>query len=199
MSGHHDSAVTQSSLLSRARRKDPAAWRSLVDLYRPLLIHWCRQSGLPPASIADCVQDTFIAVARHLDDFQPQRAEGSFRAWLWTITRNKVNDHFRRQPAALAAGGSTAHAQLGNLVDPMTVPSDEPTSAQALDDLVSRGLSQVRLQFSSKHWKIFERLVIDGLTTQQVADDFQKSPAAIRQIRSRILRTLRQQLGDLPD
>ena len=44
---------------------------------------------------------------------------------------------------------------------------------------------------------MFARAVMDGITTLQVADEFEVSAATVRQTRSRILRRLRQQLGDL--
>ena len=64
-------------------------------------------------------------------------------------------------------------------------------------ELVARGLKQIRMEFAEKTWRMFERAVIDDIATAQVADEFGVSPATVRQSRSRILRRLRQQLGDL--
>ncbi len=192
------SNVTRSSLLQRASQRDALAWRELVDLYGPLVAHWCRRFSLDQHSSADCVQDVFAAVAVALDQFLPQRESGSFRAWLWTITRNKLRDHFRRSTrSAVATGGSTAMGLMQQVIDPSAVPDDEPTGDLQLQQLTSRALLQVQSEFESRTWQAFWRSVVDGIATSEVARELEMSEATVRQSRSRILRRLRQQLGDV--
>ena len=73
-----DSDATRASLLSRARQHDSRAWHELVDLYGPLIAHWCRRSGLDHHAAADCVQQTFTAVLRSLDGYQARSCLGRF-------------------------------------------------------------------------------------------------------------------------
>ena len=190
---------TRLSLLSRARLEDSQAWNELVELYGPLVAHWCRRCGLPDSLVADCVQEVFLAVSRALDTFAPKRNNGAFRAWLWTITSNKVKDTFRRQHPDQAGGGSTALIQIQNVAEDSAIPEDEPTSSNQLEQLVARGLQQVRCEFEPRTWEVFERAVVEQITTSVVAQEFGISAAAVRQTRSRILRRLRQQLGDLAE
>ena len=84
---------TSSDLLSRVRAQDPAAWERLADLYGPLVYYWCRRSGLQEADAADVVQNVFVAVASAIENYRRQ-ADATFRGWLWTVTRSKVQDHF---------------------------------------------------------------------------------------------------------
>lgn len=190
---------TRASLISRAKRKDSTAWSDLVELYGPLVAHWCRRCGLETPQIADGVQEVFAAVVRSLDKFQPLRQSGAFRSWLWTITRNEVRDFYRRnQGQPLAAGGSSALHKL-ELISDSQIPDSEPTDDVQVSELVTRALSQVRVEFEAKSWEIFERSVVDQLPTHLVAEQFQVTAANVRQVRSRILRRLRQQLGDLED
>ena len=198
MTTQSSSNATRSSLLLRAAHRDAEAWRELVDLYGPLVAHWCRRCSLDVHSTADCVQDVFTSVAIALDQFSPQRESGSFRAWLWTITRNKLRDHFRRSGrSAAATGGSTAMGLMQQVIDPSSVPDDEPTGDPQLQQLTSRALSQVRSEFESRTWQAFWRFVVDGIATSEVARELEMSEATVRQSRSRILRRLRQQLGDV--
>lgn len=203
-SGHNpvltdqSSNATRSSLLKRASQRDAQAWRELVDLYGPLVAHWCRRCQLDSHTAADCVQDVFTSVAVALEQFSPQQSSGSFRAWLWTITRNKLRDHFRRNTGApAAAGGSTAMGLMQQVMDPIPVPDEEPTGNLQLQQLTSRALSQVRSEFESRTWQAFWRSVVDGIATSEVAQQLNMSEATVRQSRSRILRRLRQQLGDV--
>ncbi len=192
------SHATRSSLLHRARQRDALAWRELVDLYGPLIAYWCRQCRIDDHSTADCVQDVFASVAIAIDAFQPERSAGSFRAWLWTITRRKVLDHLRRaNRSPNATGGSTAFGLLQQVVDVNTIPEEEPTGELQLQLLTKRGLAQVESEFEPKTWQAFWRSAVDGIATEIVARELNISSAAVRQSRSRILRRIRQQMGDL--
>lgn len=196
-----DSGLTRPSLLSRARKRDEEAWCELVELYGPLIAHWCYRCKLNAHATADCVQDVFAAVSRSLRQFQPNGKSGDFRGWLWTITLNKVRDRLRRErPYDQAIGGSLALDDLQMLVDPNTettvLPTKEPTSSDDLRVLTARAMEQVRLEFEPKSWQMFLRSMVDQIPTRDVAEQFGVTPATIRKVRSRVMRRLRQQLGD---
>src|SRR2546425_622239 len=87
---------TSSSLLERVKARDADGWRRLVRLYSPMVFDWCRQRGLQSEDAADVLQEVFQAVFQHVADFRRDRPGDSFRGWLWTITQNKLHDHFRR-------------------------------------------------------------------------------------------------------
>ena len=54
-------------------------------------------------------QDVFRSVAAHLGQFRRLRPGDTFRGWLWTITKNKLRDHFRREKVRPETiGGSEA-------------------------------------------------------------------------------------------
>lgn len=191
---------TRLSLLSRARVQDAQAWRDLVALYGPLVAFWCRRCGLSSHATADCIQEVFASVSKSLGSFRPQRETGSFRGWLWTITSNRIKDWIRReQRHTSAAGGSTAKLSLEQIPELDAIPTDEPSSALAVRDLVHRAIDQVRSEFEQRTWDIFSRSVLDQLPTETVAQEFGIQPATVRQVRSRVLRRLREQLGDLEE
>src|SRR5438105_4437335 len=109
MAGIPDS--TSLSLLQRVQGNQPRAWEQLVDLYAPLVYHWCRRAGLGSEDTADVFQEVFRAVAEHVAAFRRDRPGDTFRGWLRTITRNKLRDHFRRRQDQPRAHGGT-DAQL---------------------------------------------------------------------------------------
>jgi RNA polymerase sigma-70 factor (ECF subfamily) len=145
------------------------------------------------------VQEVFASVAIAIDAFQPERSAGSFRAWLWTITRHKVLDHLRRaNRSPNATGGSTAFGFMQQVVDANTIiPDEEPTGELQLQQLTKRALDQVASEFEPKTWQAFWRSAVDGIATEIVARELSISSAAVRQSRSRILRRIRQRMGDL--
>ena len=195
--GLHPSTTTSRSLLERLKADDAAAWDRLVGLYTPLLYRWCRRRGLLEQEIADVLQDVFQAVATHIASFRKERAGDTFRGWLRTIARNKVNDHFRRQGREPeGAGGTEAQARLAGLPE-----SPPPGSGSSSDDradrlLLGRVLDLIRGEFESRTWQAFWRTAVEGQSPADVAGELGMSPGAIRVAKSRILRRLREELGD---
>src|SRR5262245_38450479 len=117
---------TSLTLLQRLRDNEPEAWRTMVQLYTPLVAHWCARGGVRGADAEDVVQEVFGAAASCLPKFRREREGDSFRAWLRGITRNILLAHFRRtdrQPRA--TGGSDAFVQLYELVDTASPGSEE--------------------------------------------------------------------------
>lgn len=191
--------TTSSGLLGRLKAREPAAWRQLADLYGPLVYSWCRRHGLRPEDAADVLQEVMAAVATAIDRFQIDRRGGRFRGWLWTITRSKVFDHFRRQAGREeATGGSDALRRLADL------PEQLPQSADcddrgAMAAVVQRAVQLVRTEFEQRTWDAFWAAVIQRQPTSRVAEQLGMSPNAVRLARSRVLSRLRSILGDLDD
>ena len=142
---------TSRSLIRRAAANDPQAWHRLSEVYGPLVYQWCRHCGLQPDDAADVVQEVFRSLARSLSTFRRDQAGDSFRAWLWTITRNKLRDHHRggqRRPQAV--GGSTAHQQLAQLPDSAPEDSDEVHRRQVHSELAQRALGLMQQDFEER-------------------------------------------------
>lgn len=186
---------TDSSLLSRVQRHEAEAWHTFSDLYGPLIYGWARRQGLACEDAADVLQDTFLAVARSIAS-RKGGGPGSFRAWLWAITANKVHDHFRRRHPGRAAGGTTAHALLEQTpADSCSDPSDT-IDPSGVAGLVHRAMAQVQAEVEDRTWRAFCLCILQGHDTQSVVAELGMTAANVRQARSRILRRLRDLLGD---
>lgn len=196
--GSRWSGSISSSLLERVKTQQPQAWRQLVQLFGPVVYGWCRQSGLQPADAADVAQETFSAAAAGIDKFRREKAGDSFHGWLWTITRNKIRDHFRqRKCTPVAEGGTDAQQHFSQLPDDWagTTLSDEPPGG--LGNLARRGLELVRAEFEDRTWQAFWRTTVDGQRPAEVAEELGMTRAAVYKAKSRVLRRTRQELGDL--
>lgn len=186
---------TRLSLIARIRGEDGAAWAELVELYSPLVAFWSRRQGIRDSELHDVKQEVFFAVSRSIDRYQPTGESGSFRAWLWSLVRHKMIDAIRRQQRSMpASGGSTALHVIQNV--PEQLDASDKDERSEFTSLVHRALDQVRNEFEPKSWQAFWRTTIDGLSVASIAQELELTPAAIRQHRSRILRRLRQQLGE---
>src|SRR5262245_2602751 len=196
--GRSSSTATSRSLLAGARARDENAWERMIALYAPLVFHWCRQWGLSPDDTADVFQEVFQAVAAHIGGFRRDKAGDTFRGWLRTITRNKVNDYYRRrQHEPGGVGGSEARILLSQLPD--AADDDVQSDEIAENALLHRALDQVRAEFEPRTWQAFWRTAVEGRATADVAAELVMSAGAVRVAKSRVLHRLRAELGDLPE
>ena len=197
--GSDDPSSISSTLLERVQAERPEAWERLVDLYGPAVYRWCRLSGVGTEDAADVVQEVFRAVARSVGSFRRRGPGDSFCAWLGTITRNKIHDHFRRRRGRPEArGGTDAQQQLLEVPNPPEPPSaDDQYEADGL--LSHRALDLVRAEFENRTWEAFRRTAVDGQSPAHVAEDLGMTVLAVYKAKSRVLRRLRQELGDLLD
>jgi RNA polymerase sigma-70 factor (ECF subfamily) len=195
------SASVASSLLVRLRGQDADAWRRLTALYGRVVYDWCRKAGLQAEDAADVGQEVFHAVARHLVDFRRQRAGDSFRGWLWTIAHNKIRDFWRRQAALpRAVGGSSAHQRLLQVAQDESADSAvRPPSADESAGLFHRALELMRAEFEERTWTAFWRVAVEDRVPADVAAELGMSAASVYAAKSRVLRRLREELGDLLD
>jgi RNA polymerase sigma-70 factor (ECF subfamily) len=191
-----NSDSTSRSLLQRARDRQPEAWRRLVELYDPLVRHWCRRGGVLAQDIDDVVQEVFANAFAGLGQFQHREPSDSFRGWLHGVTRYRIQDHFRRVQLQLAAaGGTDAQRLIMNQPDPVAEPDEE--ERQLCGQMYRRTLELIRSEFEERTWEMFWRSVIDGRPSASVAAELGVSAGAVRQARSRILRRLREEIAEL--
>jgi RNA polymerase sigma-70 factor (ECF subfamily) len=124
-------ACDDAELLRAHGAGDAHAFARLYDRYdRPCFQFIRRALGAAHAEAAeDLHQETWMSVSTNAAAFDARRA--SFRAWLFTIARNKVWDHFRRQKLAVLASADDDAA--------MSVPDPGPTP---LEQAQSRELAQ---------------------------------------------------------
>ncbi len=192
------SSSIESSLLARVREQDRDAWQRLVHLYSPLIYDWCRGQGLQSADAADVMQETFRSVSSSIDRFRSERPGDSFRGWLWTITRNKIRDHFRaKADRANAAGGTEMMRHLNSLPDTEPESSSDSPKSQTIKSPLARAMELVRGDFGETTWKAFLRVTIHGHAAAEVAADLGISINAVRKAKARVLRRLREEFGDL--
>ena len=190
---------TSISLLRGLKARDQEAWVRMTRIYGPVVYRWCRRMGVPADDVADVAQEVFQAVAARVDGFRRDRPSDSFRGWLWSITRNKGIDFFRRagrQPGA--TGGTDAQARLGQL--PFEPDSVENRAATNDDDgtyVLHRALELVRGEFTAHNWAAFWRSTVDHESSTDIARDLGMTANAVRQAKYRVLRRLRSELEDL--
>jgi RNA polymerase sigma factor (sigma-70 family) len=190
-----DSPATRASLLIRLRdRSNQPAWDEFVSLYGPVIYGFARKRGLQDADAADTMQDVLRSVASAMERLDYDPRQGSFRGWLFTITRNKVFNHLSKgRGKAKGTGDSNAYAQLSNH------PDDQPGLEDAWErdyqrQIASTVMEQLRPEFQPGTWQAFWRTAVDGEPAADVGRALGMSPGAVYVAKSRVLARLRDEV-----
>jgi RNA polymerase sigma factor (sigma-70 family) len=120
---------------------------------------------VPHGAVADICQETFVAIAKGLLRFQGATAKAFF-AWCYSIARNKLNDHLRRQHVDERVTALDPE-QLWQLIDASGAAS--ALSAQDRLDLdeAMQALAASRPECREFLWKHY----VTGFDYAEIADD----------------------------
>lgn len=132
------------------------------------------RTGLNAGIAEDLTQDIFLDVFKGLSRFKGLSSE---RTWVYKITRNKVNDFYRKH---YRQGLESTH-----LEDDRTAEIGDPK--QDLDDLVEKTFESACiidcLNQLPEHYKLVLLLkYIDARSVKEIATITDKSPKAIENI-----------------
>lgn len=144
-------------LLARIAAGDRQAFHAFYQRYAARVLAYVRQLTRDRAPVDDIVQEVFIAVWRKAASYRVERGDPA--GWLYTITRNKLVDSWRRH----GKGAETDTAE------PETTPvaSAAPTSDLRLD------LDQALARLSRDQREAVEMAYFGGLTYEETAQRLQ--------------------------
>ncbi|MGZ0170599.1 MAG: RNA polymerase sigma factor [Planctomycetales bacterium] len=186
------SAVTRPSLLVRIRdRADNDAWARFVEIYGPLIYGFVRKRGLQDADAVDLVQDVLRSVAGAISRLEYDPARGKFRAWLFTIVKNRLRNTLKVQARRESGSGDSAVAeQIAN--EP--APDDwqvqwEADHQRRLFDWASE---QVQTEVENRTWQAFRKTAVDGASGKEVARELNMSVAVVYLAKSRVMARLKE-------
>ncbi len=202
----HDSLLTRASLLGRLQGPDDAdAWQEFCRLYGPLIRSFALKAGCTDPEADEVVQETFIAVARHLPEYRHDPVKCRFKTWLLNQTAWRVKDQLRkrrRHDAVFAPGGLAAD-------DPAQTPTVERVGdrdAGQLDalwevewrsNLLAAALARVKPQFSPKQWQVFDLNVLKEWPAGEVARSLGMSLAGVYLAKHRVAKAVKQEMQRL--
>jgi RNA polymerase sigma factor (sigma-70 family) len=190
---------TKPSLLMRIRdAQDASAWKRFVDLYSPFIYNLCRRRGLQPADAADVVQEVMRRVAVAISRFQYDPHVGSFRSWLFSITRTSLTDYLRRrhrQP--VGSGRSSVLRLLEALPEPGETADDYEASWE--QHLLDIAIQEIRGEFEPSTWAAFWATTVENRPAKHVAAELGRSLGAVYIARSRVTARLRDAVQEIDE
>jgi len=190
--------LTSLSLLGRLQQPEPPEddWARLVRLYRPFIERFIRLDVRLASDADDICQEVLKKLLEHLPRFERQR-NGSFRAWLKTITVNEVRYYLRRR-RGVSLGGEAGAMLLDGLADPRNELSQQ-WDREYGDHVLTRLLEAIEPEFSPATWQAFRMRVFEQRSTEEVAAELRLSKNAVDIAKSRVLSRLRKEAAGLLD
>lgn len=151
-----ESPLTRASLLVRIRDgANHIAWQEFVNLYGPVVYGFARKRGLQDADAADLMQDVLrFPVSSAIGRLEYDRSQGSFRGWLFTITRNKVFNFLSARKIRPQASGDTSTNRLLN-AHPDGNDSDQSWEVEYQRRIAALAMDRVKGEFQEKTWRAF--------------------------------------------
>src|SRR6478672_13496507 len=151
----NEAPITRASLLIQIRDgTNQAAWQEFVDLYGPVVYGFARKRGLQDADAADLMQDVLRSVSSAISRLDYDRKQGTFRGWLFTITRNKIfNFLSARRIRPQPSGDSSANRLLSEQAD--GADGDEAWELEYQRRLAELAMERVKGEFQVNTWKAF--------------------------------------------
>jgi RNA polymerase sigma factor (sigma-70 family) len=192
------SPETRPSLVARlGNARDGAAWSEFLAVYEPLILRLMRKNGLQESDARDICQQVLAAVARDVNDWQPDGQRASFRRWLFQIARNRVIKFLvKRRKEGAAAGGTDAHRALEAHPDPHASASAE-FEREHRQQLLLYAAEQIRGEFHVRTWAVFWRTCSEGRSIAEAAAEYEMTSGNVYVARSRVVARLRQRVEEL--
>jgi RNA polymerase sigma factor (sigma-70 family) len=173
---------TRPSLLERLKSSDPAGWDDFYRIYGKLVRDFAVHAGLTDAESDDAVQETMVAIARHLPQYHYDPTVCRFKTWLLNQTSWRIKDQLKKRRKEAAWSGlhtygsersgssdDTSTATINRVPDPAQVDLDALFEAQWRKTQFAIALDRVKGKFSLKQFQIFDLLVVKEWPAVEVA------------------------------
>ncbi len=174
-----EDASVVTSLVERARGGDVDAFGQLYDRYAGTIYRYCYHRTSSVALAEDLTSETFFRALRAIASFRWQGRD--FGAWLTTIARNLVADHYKSSRARLETTSDLLSEQRESSPGPEDATMTRLTHevlANALDRLPGEQRDCVVMRF------------LQGLTIAETARALDRSEGAVKQLQLRAVRSL---------
>jgi len=168
---------TEAELVRRARERDEAAIRSIMQSNNRRLYRLARGILRNDSEAEDVVQETYVRAFTHLQDF---RGDSSFATWLGRIAINEALGRLRRQRASVewtSLPPGTLEAQI--IQFPLSAASEDPEKSMAqreIQHVVEHAIDDLPEAFRI----VFITRVIEGMNVEETAEILGLKPETVK-------------------
>jgi len=173
----------EAKAVRKAKSGDHEAFAQLYDAYIERVYRYVYFRVTDEMTAEDLTSQVFLKAWENLDRYQIGKSP--FIAWLYTIARNQVIDHYRTSKETVHLDAALQLADEGQRPDEEVQTSfDVEVIREALDLLTEDQQQVILLKF------------VGGLTTEEIADQLDKREGAVRALQMRGLQALAKHLEE---
>jgi RNA polymerase sigma-70 factor (ECF subfamily) len=166
-------------LVTRAQAGDAEAFGALYDRYLDVVYRYVYYRVGGKALAEDLVSETFLRALRRIGTFEWQGRD--FAAWLITIARNIIADHYK-------SGRFRLEVSTADMLDADRA-TDGPES-EVLDGITNASLLDAVKKLNSEQQECVVLRFLQGLSVLETAQAMEKTEGAIKALQYRAVRTL---------
>lgn len=172
------------AVLAAARLGAEWAWSTVYRDLSPTVLRYLKAHGAHEPE--DLLGDVFVQVVRKFSDFTG--GERDFRAWVFTIARNRLTDEWRRDsrrpldyvPDEVLTGCAT---EVGNAED------------DAMRRIADQRVRAIIEQLSPDQRDVLFLRLLAGFTIEEVASVVGKRPGAVKALQARGVAAIRREIS----
>jgi RNA polymerase sigma-70 factor (ECF subfamily) len=183
--------LTDRELMVMFKHGRREAFEVLFGRYRDHVWSYLRRLLGDGTTAEDLTQDTFLAVIRSRESYEPQ---APFKAWLFRIATNAARSNFRRRERM------TVHTLAEEDAEANAAPPAERPPEQEYGHELSSALEEAVGKLPGTLREVFLLHQVHGLDDDDIAGALELAPASIRvylhRARKALYERLRPLLGD---
>jgi RNA polymerase sigma-70 factor (ECF subfamily) len=165
------------ALVKRAKAGDPDAFASLYDGYIERIYRYIYFRVADEQTAEDLAAHVFTKAWENLGRYK--LGATPFVAWLYTIARNAVIDHYRTRKEVVA------------LDDVLALSADGPAPDEAVEKQFEAEALRVAMRsLTDDQQQVLVLKFIAGMTTEEIAEQLGKRAGAVRALQMRALQAL---------
>ena len=185
--------LTRQSLIARLSNwDDQLKWQEFFETYWPLIYAVATRAGLREDEAQEVVQETCINVAKNIGRYDSK--VGSFKSWLMTMTRWRINSQFRKRRTGRVTSDDS---RLTGTVDRIADPSDKLEAAWEEEwqrNLFDAAIAQLKRKVDAKQFQIFDCVAIKGWSALETSKQLGVNIAQVYLIKHRLKSMLKKEV-----
>lgn len=199
-----DLLPTRGTLLARLKDwEDDKNWREFFERYWRLIYNFAVQRGLSHEEAQDVVQETVVAVAKHIGTFHYDPAVCRFKTWLLNVTRSKIANQFARrarQPdvAILVEPDDSSRTDLLHQIpDEPAGQWDKAWDEEWEKNVTETALQRVKRRVAIEQFQMFDLFVLKQWPARDVAETLGVTIGHVYVAKHRITKLIRREVEAL--
>lgn len=191
-------ARTRRSLILRLKDwQDQKSWDEFYRTYWRLIYMVAIKAGLKEHEAWDVVQETVLTIAKQSRKGLYNPEKGSFKSWLWNITRWRINDQFRnrkKEGNLLYADAESSYDPVGEIPDAGNNSFDKIWEREWQGNIMKAAMERVKMKVSPRQFQIFDYNVLRGMRAGEVTRKLGVSIAQVYLAKHRVGSILRKEI-----